>query len=173
MLRKAAVALVLGTVALSGCGDDEDDAAAKSTPTPTAAATEAASGGVGELEGTYTVTLGKEDGRREVQASWIIKFLADGGVGGAPAMSIQDADSREDIAFATAEPSVEGDTLSLKNQECADFDESAEGPAVITGMYTYTLTGDELDLETAEGSETCKDHIVETILTKKPLKREQ
>jgi hypothetical protein len=135
--------------------------------TPAAAETATAPSGVGPLEGSYKVTLGEGDVKRSLQASWTIRFLRDGGVNDGPTMVIQD--DSDSVAYSAALPSVEGDTLTLANQECEVA--GAGGDVTVAAVYTFELSDDTLRLKTKPGSPTCKDGSVESILTSKPLER--
>ena len=159
----ACIVVVTAAVVTACGGDGGDDAAGTSTAVSTAGAAPGAA--LDRVVGTYTTKLGKGDGPAEAQGSWTVIISKSGGVNGAPSLVIRAPGTSE--AFSTAEPAVDGDTFTVKNEECDD----SSAKALVAGTYAYELTKTALRLTTKPGSERCEDRIVETILTAHALRR--
>jgi hypothetical protein len=149
--RWFAVAVVVSTAAVAGCGGEEE-----------------ATGIPAELVGTYATTL--EDGDLPADApmelvdggpSWKLTVSETGGPVDGPALIIDSAD--EDFGNLEAPAlRVEGDRLFLDDEECFE-----NGSYVFyDNEYAWALEGSTLTI--TEVANQCRDEIASTILTSGP-----
>jgi hypothetical protein len=164
--------LAIAQASVVGCGGEEKKGAAatpaatpRTAATPAATPADAPASALQPVLGEYRTAKLSGDVPRSARGRWTIKILADGGVEGRPTLAIYEEDHEE--SFTSAEPVLNGDTLTLLNQECSERS-TAIG---VDGAYTVKADGDTLTLALAPGSPACEDGIVEAILTTKPLRR--
>jgi hypothetical protein len=157
-----ALAVVVSILALAGCGDD---------PEAKPAAPKAAAPPPDELLGTYATTLRPADVPADAspeladQDAWLVKITATGGVDCGPALAIVRPPSD---TLEISKPSVAGDTLTLKDEECAPS-EPGGTETLVTSAYRWKLDGRVLRLTMGKGG--CPDKVAETILTSEPWKQ--
>jgi hypothetical protein len=140
--------LGVGVLVLAGCGGGSG-----SDGSPPA-----------ELVGTYTTTLEADDipanAPPELEAGpWKLVIATSGAPDDGPSLGI---DNPTKGNLEAPGLSVDGDTLTLEQEECA----AGGTTAFYDNQYGWELTGSNLKLTTLENK--CPDHVAETILTSRP-----
>jgi hypothetical protein len=160
MRRLITLLAVVAVPALAACGSNDGD-----RPTaPRAAAEKAAAATPAlptELVGTWTMKLKVSDipdapnEFNEASSGWELKVLADGGIDGAPSVTLaNDAIG----AVASSTPTVAGDQIKLD-------DADGECPP---STYTYAVDGGALTLQPMDMRSECANDVIEYVLTANP-----
>jgi hypothetical protein len=161
--RLAFIALAGCAAMLGGCGGGGDAATATSAPAARAAAVPET------LVGRYTTTLRRSDLPADPPAelthgssTWQLTVARSGGIHNGPAVTIANATLGvlESSNFA-----AEGGTVLLRREDC----EAAGDQHFYDNRYRYTVSGGTLRFTTVSNS--CKDKVVQTILTSRPWHR--
>ena len=165
---RSPIALVLVAIALVACGDDSREPTA--APKPAATAVPAKAAFPSELVGTWTMKLPVSaipDTPNELigaSSRWELKVLADGGVDGAPSLTLINGNDDIGPIFSPPTVTVSGDRLKL-----TDPTEDCRG--VPTSLaFTYAVEGDKLTLQPPDRAD-CPYPLIETILTTNSWRR--
>jgi len=158
-LRHLALPLILLVVSLAvaGCGDDEAKPAAQPAKTPEVSKA---------LVGSYSMRLARAhrgaDAPVELtdgSARWTLEIATTGGPDGGPAFTLANAANGplESSSFETS-----GERLQLHMEECA-------GSEAVESEYRWKLGGGRLTFTTVKAG--CPDTVAETLLTAGPWVR--